>query len=116
MGGWILKAYLRYYCCKFQKRKKSLRFLVQLRRNHFLYSNKTDDCFEHDLLYCSVSMLSLPGIAELVEIASIAHNGQHVCVLAFLSLTTAQPFLAVELDRKLPTTGTMAASSSCSSL
>ncbi len=29
-------------------------------------------------------MLSLPEIAEHVKIASIAHNGQQVCVLAFL--------------------------------
>ena len=45
-------------------------------------------------------MPSLPGIVELVEIALIAHNnGQHVCVLSFLSFTTAQPFLALQQNR-----------------
>jgi hypothetical protein len=44
-------------------------------------------------------MLRLPVIVELVEIASIAHNGQHVYALAFLSLTTAQPFLALQQNR-----------------
>jgi hypothetical protein len=45
------------------------------------------------------SMLRLPVIVELFEIDSIAHNGHHVCVLAFLSLTTAQPFLALQQKR-----------------
>jgi hypothetical protein len=45
-------------------------------------------------------MPSLPGIVEIVEIASIAqNNGQHVGMLAFLSVTTAQPFLVLQQNR-----------------
>jgi hypothetical protein len=46
------------------------------------------------------SMMRLPVIVKLVEVASITHNnGQRVCVLAFLSLTTPQPFLALQQNR-----------------
>jgi hypothetical protein len=43
-----------------------------------------------------LSMLRLPGIIKLVEIASIAHNCHGVCILTFAQLVTPRQALALQ--------------------